>query len=141
MIGADIRTAIRTAEVTSLVGERVWKGLVPQTDPATGIAPAHPLIVYQRISGRRGYHLGGADGTVDGLWQITCWAESSVAAEKLADLVREELKSEDGPAGESSRLVWHLEGEIDDEEPRGDGSDARYYAVAQTWRVLQEQET
>lgn len=78
-------------EVGSLVSTRVYPVQIPPMKPGDTLASTRPAIVYQRISGPRGYTTNGQDPLANARYQITCWALTPTAARELADKVRKRM--------------------------------------------------
>ena len=99
----SIETAIRSelindADVTALVGTRVYPVMMPQGFEM-------PCISYQRVSSDRIHTLSGPNGRVDASFQVDFYAESYSVVRDLADKARQVLDGFKGQLGGSENNV------------------------------------
>ncbi len=79
---SDLRAfLILDADVTALVGSRVFPLIVPQNQPM-------PAIRYNLITSESEVNLGGVDGAVRATVQLDCYAATYAGAVDLAEKVR-----------------------------------------------------
>lgn len=89
-----------------LVSDRVYPSRLPQSVTL-------PALTYRQVSGPRDYTHDGPSGLVNSRYQVTCWAESTLSAKQLADLVRQDLDASGRQIGD--RLM--LQNQVDIYEP------------------------
>lgn len=103
-IGAHVRSLIvASSDVTDLVSERVFPGIVPQRTQ-------FPCVVYTQISSERVSVMGEDTGTVMATWQIDHYATTYAVARQLASAVRKALQRQRGtfPDDEDPPIVPRL---------------------------------
>ena len=83
---------INDADVTALVGTRVYPVMMPQGFEM-------PCISYQRISSNRMHTLSGPTGRVDANFQVDFYDESYAVVRELADKARNLLDGFKGDLG------------------------------------------
>lgn len=99
----DVRVALRQflladTGIAAKVASRVFPLVMPQGTKETS-------IVYTRISGKSGHHMGGRDGLAFIRMQIDAWAMSADEAAALADLVKDRLDGYRGVMGSGDASV------------------------------------
>lgn len=124
MIGAALRTYLLTkTTITAIVAQRIHAGKLPQ-------GGALPAIRYATISGQSSDHLTGAAGRAKPTIQIDCYAETPLAANDLAEVVRVSLQGHRGDLGGVFSHGVSLRGFREGYEPPIDGSDVGKYRVS-----------
>ena len=83
-----IPTALYTA-LAVLVDGRAY----PMKLPERAVFPA---ITYFQVSNTEGNTMDGYDKTIEGRWQISCWAETYGAAKALAEQVKVAIRAFSG---------------------------------------------
>ena len=83
-----IPTALYTA-LAVLVDGRAY----PMKLPERAVFPA---ITYFQVSNAEGNTMDGYDKTIEGRWQISCWAETYGAAKALAEQVKVAIRAFSG---------------------------------------------
>lgn len=78
--------------ILAIVGSRVYPLKIPQGIDQTS-------IVYTRVSGISGHHMGGRDGLARARIQLDCWSKSADASSSLANLVKDRLDGYCGVMG------------------------------------------
>jgi len=103
-----IPTALYTA-LAVLVDGRAY----PMKLPERAVFPA---ITYFQVSNTEGNTMDGYDKTIEGRWQISCWAENYGAAKALAEQVKVAIR---GFSGSLTQIVKksYLANETDLYEP------------------------
>ena len=94
----------------ALCGGRVWPMKLPQK-------PTLPAITYRKISGPRIQTHDGASGLAHPRIQISCWAETYLAAKQLAEEVRQDLDGFSGAMGATHVGSMFLSNETDLYDP------------------------
>lgn len=94
------------AGVAAIVGVRIKPVYVPQ-------GMAVPAITYQQLSGLKGHTLVDSVNMRESLWQINCWATSTLSSRTLADAVRGALDNFSGTKNSVVIQCIHLEDEDD----------------------------
>ncbi|ORE90195.1 hypothetical protein ATO13_23206 [Stappia sp. 22II-S9-Z10] len=125
MIAALIGLLLADSGVQAAVGTRVWPVERPQ-------ASSLPAITLQTISGRRGYHMIGADDLVQSRVQLAAWGLSYLHAKTAAPAAISALS---GFSGTHSGTVFggiFVDSEDDEFE---DGSNAQNGQPERHYRV------
>lgn len=81
-----------SAELTAVVGPRVFHGRIPQRS-------SFPAVVFTLPSSDHGVNLGGGDGTATATVQIDCWASRPDQSEDAAEAVRMAFHGRRGTVG------------------------------------------
>ena len=114
--------------VSALMGDRLYPGLAPPE-------AALPRMTYQRIACEHARHATGGSGLARSRFQFTCWAQSTAAAQALADALRESLDNVRGDMGAPGSTVsvrgCFLEGGGDRVIAPTDGSDQGPFGAVQ----------
>lgn len=99
----DIRPALRAflladPAVTTRISDRVYPNVIPQ-------GATSDCIVYTRMSGRSGHHMGGRDGLAFTRFQIDAWAKDQDAATELANLIKDRIDGFRGVMGAGDAAI------------------------------------
>ena len=128
-IKQSVRTRLlQSATIAGLCGANVFTGRSDQ-------GQALPRINITRISGGQEHDLDGAAANANPRIQIDCRAATDVAADALADAVRNMLDGYTGTMGTHSIDVAVLDNRLDLDEPAIDGSDNNTYCVIQDYLI------
>lgn len=125
----DIRTYLLTkSALTALISQRIYSLPAPQ-----GVT--YPFVSIHRIGGDREQHLlhDAAFGKVR--LQIDARAETSAAAEAVAEQIRIALDAYAGTAGSSTVHSVQLIDERDFVEPTDDGREIGVYVVSSDYEI------
>ncbi len=118
--------------VAALVVSRVYPVLAPQ-------GAAIPYVTFQRISGPRVYHMGGATGLARVRMQVDCFAADYVAVKALATAVRGALEAQRGSLGGAGLKInfrmMHLEDDQDSGPDITPGAATGIRRVTQDWDI------
>lgn len=119
---------ISDAEVTSLIGHRIYPQLAPAVD-------ALPFVTWRRTAITREQTLGLPMGVPRVSVEFVCFAETYIVARQLADAMRAVLDGYGGSFDNTEVKQCSLESENDDVVAL-DGSEVpNAYAVSQTYDV------
>jgi hypothetical protein len=122
-LAEGIRTHLASdAAIVAAVGDRIRPLRLAQGE-------AYPAITYQLIATTPRSTLDGATSRVRSLVQVTCWAESYLAAHSLAGLVRVRVSDSSGAWGGVAVLRCEPP-EVRDIEPFEGGGAPALYGVA-----------
>lgn len=114
------------ADVSGLVGTRIWPHVAPQN-------PVRPFITFSRIAGAHGQSNSGGTGSGNARLEITSWADKSVDAAILAEHVRDALQGFSGAAGGIDLSAVILDGDSADAEQLTTGREQFVYSVSQEY--------
>lgn len=110
---------VNDAGVSALISTRLYPAAEVPQDTTT------PYMTYQRISGPRHRHQGGA-GLVEARYQFTCHDDTQREAAALATALRAVLEAYRGDMGESGSTVTvraaYVENDVDGSSPPTDAS-------------------
>jgi hypothetical protein len=82
MIESAILYLLTSANPTGRLGALIGLDAFPDELPQN---PPYPAVVYQMISGPRGYNMDGRVGTTRFRFQVDCYAETASGAKALRD--------------------------------------------------------
>lgn len=81
-----------TAEVTAVVGTRIYPQIAPES-------VAYPFITYSVITDNPEHHMGGAAGLTHVTMQIDVWAETIAERVSISEVIRNDLDGRTGTMG------------------------------------------
>lgn len=100
--------------ITDLVSTRIFPQVAPQ-----GVT--EPFVVYTRISGANGHHMGGADGLQQSRYQFDAYG-SYAQVKSIEDAIRQALDGYRGAMGSEIVQTCHLMDARDLYDAPADGS-------------------
>ena len=130
---SDIGKAIRTrlaadTDVAADVGTRIFPRAMPQDATL-------PAIVYQLISSISDDAIGAAAGIVTALVQVDVYADTHLAANNLAEDVRDSLHGFAGTMGNETVRGLQLDNKFEGYLVPDDGGDDGTYRVTMDWSI------
>lgn len=111
------------------VGNRITHSVLKESETL-------PAITYQRIGGSPGHHMGGSTGLFDVNIQISCYADTPLAANDAAEAVLSSLDKFSGTMGTTNTAAVRdsiLESSVDTVEPSASNKHKHIYGVNQSW--------
>lgn len=138
LIEAELMTYLLSkASVTALVGTRVFRVFVPQSNSGNAQSDVGklPRIVLQRVTGGRSYFIGGGDGLPMPTIQLSCQALTYGAAKAIADALRMVLDGFSGTMGSTYVGVCVQDNETDIYEPPDDARDQGVHQCVLDYRI------
>ena len=133
-IGADLHAHLTAIDFTHTPS--VIESLHAPKNAAT------PLIVFQQVGGSRDHDLSGADGNVDGTWQITAYSTDMLIARRIAATIRIATDGYTGqmPSGGGTEINrCFLDNEIEGSDPPSGGGGVWLEKIVQTYSIAWEE--
>lgn len=120
--------------ITSIVGEDIWKGRLPQSFMWDG-----PAITFRKISEVHDHNLDGGSGCARARIQIDCWSPTAAVAENVAEQIRLALQGYAGSIGDIEATSVVLDNVIHMPEAPIDSSDNwRFHIVCDFLVIYRE---
>ena len=114
--------------LSALIGDRIYIGWAEQ-------GTTLPYIVAHQIDAIHEHHMASATGLVQGRFQFDCYGQTTVAAENVAEQVRQSLDGFRGAMGSVFVSTCHLESERDDTIQPVEGAHRGIYSVQQDYMI------
>lgn len=126
------RLLLASAEMTALVGTRIYPIRAPQTAPK-------PYVTFNEISADHQEHMRGSSGCVSCRVQFDIIAETYAAVKAIGDRMRLTLQGYSGTVaheGDSCKIQSiSLAGDYDGNEPPTPGTDQGPYRIIQDYKI------
>ena len=127
---SDLKTYLESkSTITAVVSTRIFGVKRPQKIRTL------PAITFERMNGGHDHTLSAAAGSAIPRFRIRCWAATYVAADALAEILRNVMQGYRGTMGSTTVQSVILDDEFDEYEESEDGSDQGVFGIAHDYLI------